>query len=276
MRRFAAVLLFLAIGLSAAQLKLYLKDGTHQVVREYDVRGDRVRYYSTERQDWEELPKELVDFARTESEVTKKASARVEEDKLIAAEDKVEKEERARMARIPADPGVYFEVAEEMKALKVAESKFVTNRKRSILKVMSPLPLINGKATVEIDGEHSAFVVYGKRPEFYFRLSDDESFNFFKLTPAKGTRVVEKVTIAAVVNEKVEEPIVVEAFRQQLADRLFKMWPTVDLEPGEYALVQYTEGKMNLQIWDFRVEPESAAPSSMPPRPTSGSSPPPK
>ncbi len=275
MRRFA-VLLFLAIGLSAAQLKLYLKDGTHQVVREYDVRGDRVRYYSTERQDWEELPKELVDFARTESEVTKKTSARVEEDKLIAAEDKVEKEERARMARIPADPGVYFEVAEEMKALKVAESKFVTNRKRSILKVMSPLPIINGKATVEIDAEHSAFVVYGKRPEFYFRLSDDESFNFFKLTPAKGTRVVEKVTIAAVVNEKVEEPIIIEAFRQQLADRLFKMWPTVDLEPGEYAMVQYTEGKMNLQIWDFRVEPESAAASSTPPRPTSGSSPLPK
>ena len=275
MRRFA-VLLFFAIGLSGAQLKLYLKDGTHQVVREYDVRGDRVRYYSMERQDWEELPKELVDFARTESEVTKKASARVEEDKLIAAEDKVEKEERARMARIPADPGVYFEVAEEMKALKAAESKFVTNRKRSILKVMSPLPIVNGKATVEIDGEHSAFVVYGKRPEFYFRLSDDESFNFFKLTPAKGTRVVEKVTIAAVVNEKVEEPIVIDAFRQQLADRLFKMWPTTDLEPGEYALVQYTEGKMNLQIWDFRVEAEPTVASSPPPRPTSGSSPPPK
>lgn len=275
MRRFA-VLLFLATSLFAAQVKLYLKDGTHQVVREYDVRGDRVRYYSIERQDWEELPKEIVDFARTESEATRKASARIEEDKLIAAEDKVEKEERARMARIPADPGVYFEVAEEMKALKAAESKFVTNRKRSILKVMSPLPIVNGKATVEIDGEHSTFVVYGKRPEFYFRLSDDESFNFFKLIPAKGTRVVEKVTIAAVVNEKVEEPIIVEAFRQQLADRLFKMWPTADLKPGEYALVQYTEGKMNLQIWDFRVEPEPAAASSAPTRPTSGSSPPPK
>ena len=274
MRRFV-VLLLLASSLSAAQLKLYLKDGTHQVVREYDVRGDRVRYYSSERQDWEELPKELVDFARTESEVTTKASVRADEDKLIAAEDKVEREERARMARIPADPGVYFEVADEMKALKAAESKFVTNRKRSILKVMSPLPIVNGKATVEIDGEHSAFVVQSKRPEFYFRLSDDESFNFFKLTPAKGTRIVEKVIIAAVVNEKVEEPIVIAAFRQQLADRLFKMWPTLDLEPGEYALVQYTEGKMNLQIWDFRVQPEPLA-SPPSPRPASGSSPPPK
>jgi hypothetical protein len=253
------VVLFLAVTLSAQQLKLYLKDGTHQVVREYSVKDDRVRYYSSERQDWEELPKELVDFARTESEVAKKAAARSEEEKLIAAEDKVEREERARMARIPADPGVYLEINPdqnpEMKALKPAESKFVTNRRRSILKAVSPLPLVNGKATVEIDGEHSAFVVKDKRPEFYFRLSDDESFNFFKLTPGKSTRIVEKVTIAAVVNEKLEEPIIVEAFRQQLADRLYKMWPTADLEPGEYALVQYTEGKMNLQIWDFRVEP---------------------
>jgi hypothetical protein len=258
--RLIAVLLgtfTLAATLGAQQLKLYLKDGTYQIVREYAVKDDRVRYWSTERQDWEELPKELVDFARTEGELKKKAAARDEEEKLIAAEDKVEREERARMARIPPEPGVYYEIPDttEMQALKAAESKFVKDRKRSILKVMSPIPLINGKATIEIDGEHATYVVKSRRPEFYFRLSDDESFNFFKLTPGRGTRIVEKVTIAAVVNEPVEEPVIVEAFRQQLADRLFKMWPTADLEPGEYALVQYTEGKMNPQIWDFRVQP---------------------
>ncbi|MBY0505240.1 MAG: hypothetical protein K2X03_15105 [Bryobacteraceae bacterium] len=260
MRRLAVLLAALAVTLAAAQIKLYLKDGTHQMAREYAVNGDRVRYYSIERQDWEELPKELVDFTRTEGELKQKAAARAEEDKLIADEDRVEREERARLARIPADPGVYYEPdpeakAPEMRPLKLAESKFVTNKRRSILKVMSPLPIVNGKATVEIDGEHSLVVIKNRRPEFYFRLSDDESFNFFKLTPGKNTRIVEKVTIAAVVNEKIEEPLIIEAFRQQLADRLFKMWPTADLEPGEYALVQYTEGKMNLQIWDFRVEP---------------------
>ena len=252
------VVFFAALMLaSAAQVKLYLKDGTYQVVREYAVKADRVRYYSVERQDWEELPKELVDFTRTEGEVAKKAAVQNEEEKLIAAEDKVEREERARMARIPADPGVYYEVPDttDMQALKVAESKYVTNKRRSILKAVSPIPLVSGKATVEIDGEHATYLVKTKRPEFYFRLSDDESFNFFKLTPGKAARIVEKVTIAPVVNEKIEEPVVIEAFRQQLADRLYKMWPTADLAPGEYALVQYTEGKMNLQIWDFRVEP---------------------
>jgi hypothetical protein len=254
--RLLVVFLFAAL-LGAQQIKLYLKDGTHQVVREYAVKEDRVRYYSTERQDWEELPKELVDFARTEGEAAKKAAVLEEENKLIAAEDKVEREERARMARIPADPGVYYELPDttDMQTLKVAESKYVKDKKRSILKVMSPIPLINGKATIEIDGEHATYIVKSRRPEFFFRLSDDQSFNFFKLTPGKGTRIVEKVTIAAVVNEPVEEPVIIEAFRQQLADRLYKMWPTADLEPGEYALVQYTEGKMNLQIWDFRVQP---------------------
>jgi hypothetical protein len=26
------------------------------------------------------------------------------------------------------------------------------------------------------------------------------------------------------------------------------------LQPGEYAAIEYTEGKVNLQIWDFAVK----------------------
>src|SRR5437763_2884352 len=46
--------------------RLILKDGTFQVVRQYQVVGDRVRYMSLERGgDWEELPYDLVDWAAT-------------------------------------------------------------------------------------------------------------------------------------------------------------------------------------------------------------------
>ena len=45
--------------------KLVLKDGTFQVVREYQRNGDRVRYFSLERGDSEELPSSLVDWDAT-------------------------------------------------------------------------------------------------------------------------------------------------------------------------------------------------------------------
>src|ERR1700694_563407 len=45
--------------------KLVLADGTFQLVREYSVQGDRVRYWSVERSDWEEIPTTLVNWDAT-------------------------------------------------------------------------------------------------------------------------------------------------------------------------------------------------------------------
>lgn len=251
-----------ALLLLGDTFKLYLKNGDYHLVREYQVLGDRIRFYSTERSDWEEIPKDLVDLDKTEGE----RGARQEEIKKEAKEaDEEERAERAlrrEIESIPMDPGAYYKQDDQVKALTIADYKVVTNKTRQTLKILSPIPLVPGKASVVIQGSHSKFLISEPRPEFYFRLAKSERFGILKLTPKKTARVVEDVAIIPVTKENVEEQKQVDTFQQELASGLYKVWPEKPLEPGEYAVVEYTEGEVELLIWDFAYRPGQASAQS--------------
>src|SRR5271170_3986755 len=72
LRQFSIFLLLLSLSWVAfAQTpnkRLILKDGSYQIVKQYQVVGDQVRYISAERGgEWEELPASLVDWAATDA-----------------------------------------------------------------------------------------------------------------------------------------------------------------------------------------------------------------
>jgi hypothetical protein len=254
-------LILLASPVFGAQIRLYLKDGTFQPAREYEVKDDRVRYFSTEREEWEEIPLELVDLARTRKEIGERESILQSDKKAQVEEDAALDAAAKQVEQVPTANGVYYIHGDKLEPIKQAESKLVGNKGRKILQVLSPLPTITGRQTVELDGESSALRIDEKRPEFYIRLTEDERFGIIKLAPKKGSRVVETVEIVQLTKEQTEKHDDIATFRKQEGDALFKIWPEQDLAPGEYALIEYTENKINMQVWDFGVGPAQAAPA---------------
>jgi hypothetical protein len=246
----AVVFLFVLSLPAAAAIRLYLKDGTYQEVREYQVTGDRVKFYSTERSEWEEIPLSLADIAKTEAEQAKRKAEISAEVKSQDSEEKAERALRREADKIPQTPGAYFIRDGTVVAIPQGQSKVIADKKRSVLKALSPVP-INGKATLEMAGEHAPTVITNNEPEFYLRLDQPERFGIIRLRPRKGMRIAEKLTVLPVADVTLEDPSLVDVVRQQVGDGLYKISPMKALEPGEYAVVEYTADELDMQIWDF-------------------------
>src|ERR1700722_8181544 len=96
--------------------RLVLKDGSYQLATKWEVKGDRVRYLSAERDDWEELPNSLVDWAATDKFEKDRAAGvsapdAVELDKEAEAERRVEEAKTPQVAtglRLPEDGGMFL------------------------------------------------------------------------------------------------------------------------------------------------------------------------
>jgi hypothetical protein len=253
-QRIAAILLLAGIPVLPAAVRLYLTDGSYQLAREYEVKDDRVRFYSTERGQWEEVPLDLIDLERTERERSERDEEIARENKTLEAEEKAERALIKEVSKVPMNPGAYFVAGQEVDPIPQAEPKVVASKKRSVLRVMAPIPIVASKATIEVDGKTAATLVSSPEPEFYLRLSALEMFALVKLKVEKDSRVVQTWEIAPVSEETLEKHEEVEIFKQELGANLYKIWPVKPLTTGEYAVIQWAPGQRNVQIWDFRYQ----------------------
>jgi hypothetical protein len=254
------VLFVLAVSLAfGSSFRLYLKNGDYQMAREYRINGDRVHYYSTERDQWEDIPVALCDLKKTEAKRQRAAADVQQQTKLEDEEEQFERAQRRIVEEIPMNAGAYFLENGQVKTLDYAESTFVKSKRRQALKMITPIPLVAGKVTVQLKGEQAKFSVGETEPEFYLRLEQEQRFGIIKLESKNGVRIVEDIEIAPITNENFENPKQIATFQRQLAAGLYKIWPQKPLDPGQYALIEYTDGETDFRLWDFGCNTGTAA-----------------
>jgi hypothetical protein len=158
--------------------RLVLTDGTYQLVTKYEVKGDRVRYYSSEREEWEELPNSLVDWKATESfEKAHAASAAspeaVQLDKEAAEEEEREEKPLPQVApglRLPEDSGVFlletFQGGPQLVELHQSEGDVAQSSKGSVLRA-AIVPMAGAKANIALEGAHATVQSHASVPSLY-------------------------------------------------------------------------------------------------------------
>ena len=262
-------------------LKLMLTDGTYQLVREYERNGDHVRYFSTERGAWEELPASMVDWAataKTEAEMEKESTALVE---------KVHKQEEARRmdnvtdidaslrvgdgAFLPSGEGMFVVEGKSVRILDQVGAAKKTDTKRVIADVLSPVHMVPGKETVEIQGAHAVLRLKSSTPEFYLREAPPDpdrvttiqqtgranevgpDVELIKVKVAHNRRVLE--SIKTLFREEVSEDLnAISVQRWEVAPNVYRFTLSQSLPPGEYVLAEMLQDGLNLFVWDFGVD----------------------
>jgi hypothetical protein len=272
--------------------RLILKDGSYQLVSEYEVHGDRVRYLSAERNEWEEMPYAMVDWDATEKferdRVAGKPSPEaVEVDREAEAERREEEANTPQVApqlHLPEDGGVMlldiFENQPQLIELQQTNGEINRNRANNMVRaVMIPIPISGSKQTIELDGAHATVQAHAALPSIYVNVAPQsqatsgperpekpeqpempfDRFHIVHTQIKKDKRIVGVIRINPL-GKSSQQQNLVPTTSVQLKGDWVKITPTEPLEPGEYAVVELLGRQgMNTFVWDFGVNPSAPA-----------------
>ena len=263
--------------------KLVLKDGNFQMVREYQRNGDRVRYYSMERKDWEEIPTALIDWdATAKAEKTEESADAALVNKIHAQESAQKMEAVVDVdaslqvgsgAFLPPGEGMFLVEGKSVTPLDQAGSEMKTDKKNRLKQILSPIPIVPNKTNVMLPGTRAQVRITSAStsPEFYLREAPQdpdrttpiqrssrpgETGPEVELVRAKvqgGKRVLE--SIRSMFGEDLgAERNSISIQKWDIAPSVFRFTLSEPLPPGEYALAEILPGGMNLFVWDFGVD----------------------
>ncbi len=296
MRRLAITLAFIVFSLSLgihAQEKppqrLILKDGSYQQVVKYEIHGDRVRYLSAERYEWEEVPYSLVDWTATKK--WEQGRITTGNPNVRAADAEEEAERKAEEAKSPeVSPGIHlpsnggvflldvYTGRPELLELQQNGSEINKNMKGNILRAAIN-PLASARQSIELKGAHAKMQAHLGQPVLYVNVPQEESpnadtagppqrdipvdqrYRIVRLETKKNMRVVGNVKIAMTGKVSQQQTFLPTIVEQIAGGPWYKVMPASTLPPGEYAIAEMLgENQINLYVWDFGVNP--AAPEN--------------
>jgi hypothetical protein len=254
--------------------KLMLKDGDFQLVREYKVEGDRVRYYSLDSRQWEEMPASLVDWDATHKVEADEARADKERVAKVHALEEARKGEMldidasleaAPNVFIPPGEGAFVYEGKTVVQMTPAETDAKSDKGQTFKQVLVPIPIVPSRRNILIRGTRANLRLTTNQPEFYVRTRDAHEPEMQLIrTKSKGyARFIENID--TLFKEETLKANTLPMQRWVVADGVFRYTLGETLPPGEYALAEVvqTEG-MSVYVWDFGVDAsgQAAAPKS--------------
>jgi len=265
---------------ACASQKLFLKDGTYQLVSSYEVNGDRVRYYSVERSDWEEIPLSLVDLEATKRARTEEKSL---QKKQLDEGHAIEQErfykpadtgfEIAPGIHLPSEDGVFAFDGSRVIRLIQSTPEVVTDKRRAAFAMAVPGHLLKSQVLLELPGEKAAVRLQQAMPAFYVKSNEGlgAKMELVPVKVVKESRIVERVEASRSGLGKVAQASApIELQRTQLAPGLYCLKLLHPLDPGEYALGDLAQQGVTPVLWPFGLfELPSKKPAKRPPPSTS-------
>ena len=245
--------------------KLVLADGTIQIAREYSVQGDRVRYWSVERSDWEEIPTALVNWDAThkaeaeqaQQDADLKAKIRATRMADLAKEINIDQSLEIKPGLfLPDGVGFYSLEGKLIYEMKQTLAVSKLSKGREAERILTGMPIIPRKMTMEIPDAHAALRLITAEPEFFMRPADQREPRFRLLrVQVKGShRLVENVSIH-ITGEQTHQAEDIDFQTWTPASGVFRYTVNQRLEPGEYAFVEMTSEGINSYVWDFGIDP---------------------
>ena len=245
--------------------KLILNDGSYQLVREYSVQGDRVRYWSVERSQWEEIPAAMLNWDATKKAEAEQARQEAELQAKIHATELAERTKDIDVDRsleikpglfLPDDVGFYALDGRTILSMKQSEAFSKTDKLRELERGISGVPFISQRQLIEIPGKRAALRVTTPEPEFFMRPADSREPRIMLLhAKLEGNRRLVETINTNAAGEESSKGQEIELMTWTPATGVFRYTVGEHLNPGEYAFVEITEEGVSLFVWDFGVDP---------------------